>query len=622
MKLAPLIAAQIPPLANTSACLSELSLPIKRLSAEFSDAKHYTMAMCGVGNGLGLLCCLEAWQKHAPVDASLHLLALESHPWALADLEKAQQQWSDLAALSAVFLANYPSLLPGWRDVWLFEGRVRMTFWFGDMTLGLTQFEQKIDGWLLQQLPTDPGQIFTQMARLSRANSLLLSCNSAGIKSADLEQVGFTVSDLDKDATFLQAHLSAERPYSEKAPWFVRPPPQNQPGRVLVVGAGLAGAAAAFELAEAGWQVTVLEAAEQAASQASGNLSGALHPLVTADWNLRSQWYLLGLEATLRRLTPWLEKGEVKGELNGLVHLAVDNVSRQRMLEALQRNLPEQFCHWIDVAKAEALLGGAVKHDGLFFPQGGWLNPPSIVKRCLQHPHVEVHYLQSVSQLEKQTDGWRIQTQHQAWYADAVVVATGALSALNELLHLPIRPLKGQVSHLTMQHQAWCLKRAMSHRGYSAPCGNGAAVTGATFEAPSLEPSVSVASHQTNLMMAAESAPDWLVTTAEKLDGRVGFRPTTPDHLPIIGPITDQAWLESAYLQQSHTQAIFRYPTQRYQQGLYVSNGHGARGLMSVFLAANMIVADLNGMAAAVPQALYHATHPARFAIRHWRKGS
>lgn len=622
MKLAPLTPAQINSDTNTSARLSELSPLIKRLSAEFSDAKHYSMAMCGVGNGLGLLRCLEAWQKHAPVDASLHLLALESHPWALADLEKAEQEWVDLAELSAVFLANYPSLLPGWRDVWLFAGRVRITYWFGDMTLGLTQFEQKIDGWLIQNLPADPGQIFTQMARLSRVNSLLLSCNSAGIKSADLEPLGFTVSDLDKDAAFLQANLSVERPYSEKAPWFVRPQPQSQPGRVLVVGAGLAGAAAAFELAEAGWQVTVLEAAEQAASQASGNLSGALHPLVTADWNLRSQWYLLGLEATIRRLTPWLEMGEVKGELSGLVHLAVDNVSRQRMLEALQRNLPEQFCHWIDVAKAEALLGGAVKHDGLFFPQGGWLNPPSIVKRCLQHPRIEVHYRQSVNQLEKQAESWRIQTQHQAWYADVVVAATGALSTLNELLHLPIRPLKGQVSHLAAQHQAWCLKRAMSHRGYSAPCGKGDAVTGATFEAPSLEPSISLAGHQSNLLIAAETAPDWVITKAENLDGRVGFRPTTPDHLPIIGPIAEQAWLESAYLQQSHTQAIFRYPLQRYQQGLYVSNGHGARGLMSVFLAANMIVADIEGKAAVVPQALYHATHPARFAIRHWRKGS
>lgn len=622
MKLAPLIPAQIDPSADFCADFEGYSSLLNCLNQPFSDGMQYNLGLCGIGSGLTILLSLQTWLKKAPPKAQLHILALEPQPWTLVDLAAAQQQWSGLAALSAVLLASYPSLLPGWRDVWLLQGRVRITFWFGDMALGLTQFEQQMDSWLIQKWPTDNGQFFTQIARLSRQNSLLLSLNSTSIKSSDLERVGFVVANLEKNSGFLQAQLTVARTYTAKAPWFVRPKASQQTGNALVVGAGLAGAAVAFELAEAGWQVTVLEATDQAASQASGNLSGALHPLVTADWNLRSQWYLLGLEASLRRLKPWLVNGEVKGELNGLVHLAVDNVSRQRMLEALQRNLPDQFCYWIDVAQAKELLGVPVKQDGLFFPQGGWLNPPSIVRRCLQHSRINVQYQQSVNQLERQADGWRVQTQQQSWFADVVVVATGALSVLNESLNLPIRPLKGQVSHLTTQHQAWCLKRPMSHRGYSAPCGNGDAVTGATFEAPSLEPSLSLAGHQTNLMMADESAPDWLITRPENLDGRVGFRPTTPDHLPIVGPIADQAWLESAYLQQSHTQAIFRYPSQHYQQGLYVSNGHGARGLMSVFLAANMIAADIDGKTAVMPQALYHATHPARFAIRHWRKGS
>jgi len=80
--------------------------------------------------------------------------------------------------------------------------------------------------------------------------------------------------------------------------------------------------------------------------------------------------------------------------------------------------------------------------------------------------------------------------------------------------------------------------------------------------------------------------------------------------------------MESAYLSQSHTHAVYQYEKQKYQTGLYVSNGHGPRGLMSVFLAAEILMADISGTALPQPLSLYHASHPARFAIRLWRSGN
>jgi tRNA 5-methylaminomethyl-2-thiouridine biosynthesis bifunctional protein len=135
-----------------------------------------------------------------------------------------------------------------------------------------------------------------------------------------------------------------------------------------------------------------------------------------------------------------------------------------------------------------------------------------------------------------------------------------------------------------------------------------------------LRPEPSLQGHQTNLDLVQGSLPDWLNARAEDLAGRVAFRPTTPDHLPIIGPIAQTDWLAQTYLQHTPSQPPFRFAPQRYQRGLYVSNGHGARGLLSVFLAAEIIRADLLGEAPCLPQSLYHATHPARFAIRRWQR--
>ncbi|MDA3807292.1 MAG: FAD-dependent 5-carboxymethylaminomethyl-2-thiouridine(34) oxidoreductase MnmC, partial [Thiomicrorhabdus sp.] len=296
---------------------------------------------------------------------------------------------------------------------------------------------------------------------------------------------------------------------------------------------------------------------------------------------------------------------------------------------------PEALAVWLTSSEASEKIGGQVDAPGLFFPQGGWLNPPSVVKRCLQHDSIQVCTSESVKSIEKNSgseshQAWSVVTQSKAQVesavqtltSDIVVVATGSLNrALNAQLGLPIRPVKGQVSHLEADQQAYPLKYPITHSGYSSPCGHGRAVTGATFEAPSLSEELSIEGHLTNLENVSKALPNWVNTSAESLQGRIAFRPTTPDHLPIFGAVPDKKWLKEAYLSKSHTHAVYLYKEQRYQKGLYVSNGHGPRGLMSVFLAAESILAELQGSALVQPLSLYHASHPARFKIRLWRSG-
>jgi len=189
-----------------------------------------------------------------------------------------------------------------------------------------------------------------------------------------------------------------------------------------------------------------------------------------------------------------------------------------------------------------------------------------------------------------------------------------------------IRPVKGQVSHLRSDQQQTVLKTTVTHQGYTCRCVSDqgiTAVTGATFEAPDMSEALSEAGHDENLSQATQAMPDWLTAplSMDVLQGKVGFRPTTPDHLPLVGPIVDAEWAERHYYSQSHTHAVFRYPEQVYQPGLFVSNGHGARGLMSVFLAAEIIGGLVEGSAPIMPNYLYDACHPERFRIRVWRSG-
>ncbi|GKT11369.1 MAG: tRNA 5-methylaminomethyl-2-thiouridine biosynthesis bifunctional protein [Thiomicrorhabdus sp.] len=622
-----------------------------RLLERFSvraENSVFRIAETGFGSGLNFLSAAQHWLKHSPESCQLHFISFEKHPMKLLDIERVHQTYSLFPEISTALCQHYPLLMPGWHDVWLFEGRIRLTLWFGDVLKGLPECDAstgaKVDAWILDGFT--PGKnpdmwqpaLYQQMNRLSHAQTTFATFTSAGDVRRALQAAGFSVqkaSGFGKKREMCFGGLAQERPFSLKAPWFSRPDPIAT-GNAIVVGAGLAGASVAYQLANAGWQVTVLEEQATVASLASGNLAGTVHPLITADWNLRSQWYLQGFEAMLRVIKPWLAAEEVKGDLRGMIQLLVTETSLNRVKESLKRvGLPLTLAEWLteaDVAEKVGADSGDIKVPGVFFPDSGWLNPPSVVKRCLAHNNIRVKTQQSVQSIESLTGvqssdnsvvqpAWKVSTQENSFQANVLVVATGSLNEdLNNQLSLPIRPVKGQVSHIQPDQQNYTLKYSVTHAGYSAPC-EGGAVSGATFEAPDMSETVSIEGHKINLTNANDALPNWLNASAETMQGRIAFRPTTPDHLPIFGAVADADWLQRAYLAQSHTHAVYRYPEQRYQAGLYVSNGHGPRGLMSVFLAAESILAELQGTALVQPLSLYHASHPSRFVIRQWRSG-
>ncbi len=622
-----------------------------RLAERFALCNRtFRIAETGFGSGLNFLAVVELWLQCAPKEACLHFISFEKHPMYKEDMACVHQAYPQFRALSTELLSQYPLLVPGWHDVYLYHHRVRLTLWLGDVLQGLPECDASpgslVDAWLLDGFAPSKNPemwqpaLYQQMARLSHVMTTFSTFTSAGCVRRGLQQAGFKVQKIrgyGKKREMCFGQLEQVRPFSSKAPWFARPDPIPT-GRAIVVGAGLAGASVAYQLANAGWKVTVLEAQATVASQASGNLAGTAHPLITVDWNLRSQWYLQGFEAMLRLLLPWLAEGEVQGELRGMVQMLVTQTSLDRAKEALQRvGLPKELVSGLTCEEVTTTLGTEATTEGLFFPKGGWLNPPSVVKRCLQHDNITVKVNQNVKSIVQQEGGgknspplWQVHTsdereQTHCESANIVVVATGSLNqTLNQQLDLPIRPVKGQVSHLSADQIQSPLNLPVTHAGYSAPC-EGGAVSGATFEAPDMSETLSLKGHQTNLESAVRALPNWIKSsveeTATEVTGRVAFRPTTPDHLPIIGAVPDPEWMKTAYLSQSHTHVVYKYPKQHYQRGLYVSNGHGPRGLMSVFLAAESLLADIQGTAPVQPLSLYHASHPARFAIRTWRRG-
>jgi tRNA 5-methylaminomethyl-2-thiouridine biosynthesis bifunctional protein len=94
--------------------------------------------------------------------------------------------------------------------------------------------------------------------------------------------------------------------------------------------------------------------------------------------------------------------------------------------------------------------------------------------------------------------------------------------------------------------------------------------------------------------------------TPESVDGRVGFRPVSPDKLPMLG----QLYRPDARPQGRDFSAVERWP------GLHVASGYGARGLVWSMLMAELLASQLEGEPLPLESDLAATVDPARFLLR------
>ncbi len=509
------------------------------LPARFAQADEaFFIVETGFGTGLNALLTFAHWQHSAPPEATLHFISFEKFPLRRADLARAHAAWPELASQAQRLQAGYPPLTPGWHHVAM-GPNMQLWLWFGDVHDGLADLDVPggVDAWFLDGFAPSKNPdmwappLYTQMARLSHADTTVATFTAAGSVRRGLQAAGFNIEKVPgfgRKREMVRGYFAAG----------TRREALRKPEHVQVVGAGLAGAAVANALAQAGVAVTVFEA-ETPACGASGNWAGVLHPLVTADWSLRSQWYQLALEQALPRWQAAIDAG-VPGCLSGLDQLLVSPTWQTR-IEKFYLRFPDHDL-FQPVEKPCKTPFEAVR-----YAQGGWLSPPKLVWHLLDHPRVEVRRQKvdaTLMGMDKAITIW------------ATGVGSGPLQSL-------IRPVKGQVSRLN--GSVPMLNRPLVHQGYSVPTAEGL-ITGATFEKTALtrlEPTAEGDAHNRQLLQQACPA----LTLGETLEGRVSLRPTTWDHMPLVGLDADR------------------------HQGF--SLGHGARGLISVWPVACQLAAEL-----------------------------
>lgn len=610
--------------------------------ATLKPGDGFCIAETGFGTGLNFLCAWQLWDRVAPAEARLHFISAEKCPFAASDLQRAQALWPELAPWAAQLLEQYSSPAPGWQHYVLANGRVTLTLLIGDALELLPQLDATVDAWFLDgfapaQNPDmwQPG-LYRQMARLARPGTTLATFTSADDVRRGLIEAGFTVEPMKGHGhkrEILAGQVSALSLPDWTPPWFSRPLASSANERqAVIIGAGLAGCSTAFALAQRGWAVTVIERHPGEAREASGNPQGILYCKLSPHQTPLSRFVQTSYAYSLRLLHAILPKDGTRWAACGVLQLSGSAKEASRLEALAHQGYPSSFLQGVTAEQASQIAGVKVTHGGLFFPEGGWVSPPSLCRALLQHRSIKLVACQEALRLVYRDAQWHAVDAHGeriAAAAIAVICSAGDSQHFAQTAHLPLKTIRGQITRLRATAQSQALRSVLCGEGYVSPARGAEHFVGASFRFDRKDTEPSEEENAGNLELLASLSPDLDCALRSEgpldpadLEARAALRCTTPDYLPLIGPVVQAERFRSDYAVLGKDASKRPETAAPWHPGLYINAAHGSRGLISCPLSGEVIAALLEDEPLPLPVDLMKAVHPSRFLLRQLIRGA
>ncbi|MFP8980886.1 FAD-dependent 5-carboxymethylaminomethyl-2-thiouridine(34) oxidoreductase MnmC [Pseudomonas aeruginosa] len=212
--------------------------------------------------------------------------------------------------------------------------------------------------------------------------------------------------------------------------------------------------------------------------------------------------------------------------------------------------------------------------------------------------------------------------------AQLAIRATAAdISDFPPAAELPLKRIRGQVTRLPATPQSRALRTVVCAEGYVAPPRGDEHTLGASFDFKSEDLAPTLAEHQGNLELLREISPDLLQRLGaddlplERLEGRAAFRCTSPDYLPLVGPLAERTAFDEAYAVLARDARQVPERACPWLPGLYLNSGHGSRGLISAPLSGELLAAWICGEPLPLPRAVAEGCHPIRCLLRYLVRG-
>lgn len=552
------------------------------LPAAWAGRPQWRILDTAFGSGQAFLPAWQAWRDDPQRPGLLHYVGVIDPAADMQDLLDAADDDPQLQSRARELAAQWQGLVPGFHRIALEGGRVLLTACVGALTPTLRELAFHADAVFLGNVDHPLGAI-KGLTRLCRRGAVLSSRQASPQAARDLRSCGWQVSAA---ADGLTAHYAP----AWEVPGLAGAP-SSQAADCVVIGAGLAGAAAAASLARRGWSVRVLDAAARPASGASALPIGLLAPHQSPDDNPLSRLSRAGVRITLQEAQQRLARG-IEWERTGVLEWRGED---QRLLPALGDALQV----WSREASAtqKGAAGIAASDAAWWHENAGWIEPAALVRSWLREPGVQFTGGVRVRRIVRAGERWSLLNAHGAPVAEAALVVVAAALDSMELLEnrLQLHPVRGQVTWAPHDADASALPPfPVNGHGHFVPrvplVERNAWITGSTYGRGDADASLRSEDIAANLQRVGEVLPRTAaVVQSAMARGETrswsGVRCASSDRRPLVGEL---------------------------EPGLWVSTAMGSRGLTFAALCAELLAARMHDEPLPLETRLAHALDAAR----------
>lgn len=592
------------------------------LPQRWQGCERFVILETGFGLGNNFLATWQAWRDDPARCARLVFISIEAHPLTRADLARVHAD-APAPALAAALHTAWPPLTPNLHRLSFDDDRVQLLLALGDVQAWLPELVASVDAFYLDGFAPahNPAmwdlRVCKAIGRLAAPGATVATWSAASALRAHLTTAGFAVRRSQgiggkRDIT-LGRHAPAHVP--SRAPGRRAAPVADAERHAVIIGAGLAGCATALALAEQGWRSTLIERRPQIAAAASGNPAGLFHGVVHAHDGVHARFNRAASLMAAEEVRRAIGRHGVAGAIDGLLRLDDDTAAA---LHAATSPWPPDYVQLLSAAEASERAGIALSRPAWFYPQGGWVDPAALARAWLAQTGaaVETRCGVDVAALNRSGPGWDVVDTHGATIARApVVVLANAADALALLGQpdWPLATLRGQLSQ--WRDVPWPLPRLpIAGAGYLLPAlGDGSALFGASSQAGDADAVLRDSDHRDNLERLERLLGHTVAGDPATLTGRVAWRCSAADRLPVIGAVPDDAASGPRLDQPRFVPRV---------SGLYLHTALGSRGITWSALGARVLAALISGAPVPLEASLVDAIDPARFVSRRARRAA
>ena len=605
-----------------------------RLKTHTGD--RFYIGELGFGSGLNFLITWLMWSNAPDPKPKLSYCAAELNPMSPEDLKKANKQWPQLSHLYSELIEKYPAAIKGQHRILLNEGNVNLDLWWcpaNEMFDDLSSYDLPFfDAWYLDGFAPrlNPSmwspKLLTSVAKCSKLSATFGTFTSSSDVRRALELAGFEVikqRGFAKKRNCLKGRLlTPSTRHSKITPWDISSNTNEKSNKhAVVIGAGLSGAHVAAALERRGIEVDVLDS-NKIATGGSGNNQAILYARLSHKHSLLTDFSLQALIFSSSVYSEMLsDRAFRKGEDGDLCGAFVGSEDTEMLayLKEVLRDHPE-IAEVLDHKEASRRLGIEVVKNGYWLSASGWMHPPSICKNILERPGIKSTLDCGKVTVSREGGVWVVKGEKKfECETNLVVLAAGdACKNFLDLNWLPLRTNIGQTTQLSSNNDLSHLKAVFCHDGYIAPARFGEHCIGSTYHLRKKSAILRKEDHLVNIekLRSSIGKSNNLKILEADFNGWVGRRCTSPDYLPIVGPAPILSKFHTVYSALSKNAKLNVSEKAPTHPGLYISSGHGSRGLTYSAISAEILASIISGEPPPVSRRLMRAISPARFLIR------